>query len=246
MSSSSWVIRENITDINALAHLARLSERAERYQDMAACMKLLAEHKKRLDNEERNLLYIAYNNLLKTHRFSHRIINDMAGKDSGAENAACKELRTKVEQDFETICFELLDVLLKTLLPNNTDNTAEIFYKKMEGDYRRYLAESQTGSKREEEANKALAAYEEATTKANNLLSKTNSIRLGLALNFAVFYYEILENYSKACEIAKTAFEEAIANLDEIERDSNKDTAVILQLLRDNLTIWTSDREFEK
>jgi len=65
-------------------------------------------------------------------------------------------------------------------------------------------------------------------------------IRLGLALNFSVCYYEILKDQSKACELAKSAFDAAISKLDSIDEASYKDSTLIMQLLRDNLTLWTT------
>jgi len=56
-----------------------------------------------------------------------------------------------------------------------------------------------------------------------------------------VFYYEILNSPDKACQIAKQAFDDAIAELDTLNEDSYKDSTLIMQLLRDNLTLWTSD-----
>jgi len=69
----------------------------------------------------------------------------------------------------------------------------------------------------------------------------THPIRLGLALNFSVFYYEVLNNPEEACKMARQAFEDAIAELDNVSEDSYKDSTLIMQLLRDNLTLWTSD-----
>jgi 14-3-3 protein beta/theta/zeta len=72
-------------------------------------------------------------------------------------------------------------------------------------------------------------------------MQPTHPIRLGLALNFSVFYYEILNAPDKACALAKQAFDDAIAELDTLNEDSYKDSTLIMQLLRDNLTLWTSD-----
>jgi len=52
---------------------------------------------------------------------------------------------------------------------------------------------------------------------------------------------EILNSPDRACHIAKQAFDDAIAELDTLSEESYKDSTLIMQLLRDNLTLWTSD-----
>jgi len=108
------------------------------------------------------------------------------------------------------------------------------------GDYYRYLAELEKTPKGTEACCDAKEAYELATTEANTQLPVVNPIRLGLSLNKSVFYYELLGNSEEACRIAKTAFDSAIAELDELKEDSYKDSTLIMQLLRDNLTLWKS------
>lgn len=109
------------------------------------------------------------------------------------------------------------------------------------GDYHRYVAEYATGDERENAAKAAHEAYTTATETARSDLATTHPIRLGLALNFSVFYYEILNSPDKACHLAKQAFDDAIAELDTLSEESYKDSTLIMQLLRDNLTLWTSD-----
>ena len=111
------------------------------------------------------------------------------------------------------------------------------------GDYQRYLAEFATGESRKEAAEKALVAYKSASDTAMSDLQPTHPIRLGLALNFSVFYYEILNSPDRACRLAKAAFDDAIAELDTLSEESYKDSTLIMQLLRDNLTLWTSDMQ---
>ena len=108
------------------------------------------------------------------------------------------------------------------------------------GDYFRYQAEYATGDMKAKISADSLQAYKNAYESAEKLPS-THPIRLGLALNFSVFYYEIMEKPSDACKLAKAAFDSAIEDLDSLKDDTYKDSTLILQLLRDNLTLWTND-----
>jgi 14-3-3 protein epsilon len=95
--------------------------------------------------------------------------------------------------------------------------------------------------KKKKAADNAETAYQDAHAVAEKDLAVTHPIRLGLALNFSVFQYEVLSKPDDACRMAREAFEQAIAELDNVAEDSYKDSTLIMQLLRDNLTLWTSD-----
>lgn len=110
------------------------------------------------------------------------------------------------------------------------------------GDYHRYVAEFASGDARKKAAEESLASYTSASEVAETELKPTNPIRLGLALNFSVFYYEIMNAPPKACVLAKRAFDDALAELDHLTEESYKDSTLIMQLLRDNLTLWTSEQ----
>merc|ERR1711931_360671 len=140
---------------------------------------------------------------------------------------------------------DILEILDKNLIPHSLHGESKVFYYKMKGDYHRYLAEFSTGQERKEAAENSLVAYKTASDIATNELAPTHPIRLGLALNFSVFYYEILNSPDRACRLAKAAFDDAIAELDTLSEESYKDSTLIMQLLRDNLTLWTSDMQGE-
>lgn len=133
-----------------------------------------------------------------------------------------------------------MNVLDESLIPNAASGESKVFYHKMKGDYHRYLAEFASGEKRKGAATAAHEAYKNATDVAQTDLTPTHPIRLGLALNFSVFYYEILNSPDRACHLAKQAFDDAIAELDSLSEESYRDSTLIMQLLRDNLTLWTS------
>uniref|UniRef100_A0A670INT1 Tyrosine 3-monooxygenase/tryptophan 5-monooxygenase activation protein beta n=1 Tax=Podarcis muralis TaxID=64176 RepID=A0A670INT1_PODMU len=135
---------------------------------------------------------------------------------------------------------ELLD---KYLIANATQPESKVFYLKMKGDYYRYLSEVASGESKQTTVANSQQAYQEAFEISKKEMQPTHPIRLGLALNFSVFYYEILNSPEKACSLAKTAFDEAIAELDTLNEESYKDSTLIMQLLRDNLTLWTSENQ---
>ena len=111
------------------------------------------------------------------------------------------------------------------------------------GDYCRYMAEVATGESQRKATENSLDAYKEASAIAKANLSPTHPIRLGLALNFSVFYYEILRSPDRACRLAKAAFDDAIAELDTLTAEAYKDSTLIMQLLRDNMALWNSDMQ---
>jgi len=188
-------------------------------------------------------LSVAYKNVVGSRRASLRILatieqrEESRGKEEHLKKV--REYKNKVEQELEKICDNILQVIDKHLIPTSSTNESKVFYHKMKGDYFRYLAESATGAKREEIGLKALNAYNQATEVSKELVP-TDPIRLGLALNFSVFYYEIMNNADNAIALAKNAFDTAIEQLEAISDDSYKDSTLIMQLLRDNITLWTS------
>merc|ERR1719449_112361 len=238
-------------DRDECVYMAKLAEEAERYDEMVEEMKKVAQlvDEKELSVEERNLLSVAYKNVIGARRASWRIISSIEQKE---ENKAAddklkmiKTYRTQVEQELKDICYDILSVLDKHLIPCSDTGESKVFYYKMKGDYHRYLAEFATSNDRKEAAENALVAYKAASDIAMTELPTTHPIRLGLALNFSVFYYEILNSPDRACRLAKAAFDDAIAELDTLSEESYKDSTLIMQLLRDNLTLWTSDMQAE-
>jgi len=224
---------------------AKLAEQAERYDEMAEFMKTVAEMGEELSVEERNLLSVAYKNAVGARRASWRIISSVEAKEKSKGNASnlahAEEYRKKVEKELAGICNVILNLLDKFLIANSSSGESKVFYYKMKGDYFRYISEFSTDETKQSAANSAHDSYKEASTIAATDLFPTHPIRLGLALNFSVFYYEIMNNPEEACRMARQAFEDAIAELDNVSEDSYKDSTLIMQLLRDNLTLWTSD-----
>merc|ERR1712080_723788 len=228
-------------------YFAKLAEQAERSDEMSKYMQKVGEAGDELSVEERNLLSVAYKNAVGSRRAACRIITSVEQKEKTKGNEEngkfAKEYCGKVEGELDKICNTILGLLDDNLIPKAGNGESKVFYQKMKADYYRYIAEFTDGDKKSTAANNAKLAYEEAQKVAEKDLAVTHPIRLGLALNFSVFQYEVLGNPDEACKMARTAFEDAIAELDNVAEDSYKDSTLIMQLLRDNLTLWTSDQE---
>jgi len=235
-------------DVTDLLNAARIAEAAERYTDMCEFLRKLVDIKcnkgETLSVDERNLLSVAYKNVVGTKRQSWRMLTQGNFQDLPKE--VLDSYKVIVEKELEAICDEVI-VLLKSTTKvsrdaQNTDGAKEdlVFYLKMSGDYYRYLSEFKPT---QDNHNNAKEFYEEATEVAETSLPETHPTRLGLALNYSVCCYEILEQKEQACDIAKKAFDSAIEKLDTLNDSSYKDSTLIMQLLRDNLTLWTSERE---
>jgi 14-3-3 protein epsilon len=231
-----------MVDRETLVYKAKLAEQAERFDDMVQDMKEVAKQPTQLTVEERNLLSVAYKNVIGSRRASWRVISSIEQKGDPEKLQIIKDYKDKIESELLEICNDILSIITECLVPNSSNDEAKVFYWKMKGDYHRYLSEFQSGDVRSASADAALEAYQSASGIASADLPPTHPIRLGLALNFSVFYYEILNNPDKACQIAKAAFDDAIAELDTLNEESYKDSTLIMQLLRDNLTLWTSDQ----
>jgi len=221
--------------------MARLAEQAERYEDMVEFMRRVAIVPQELSLDERNLLSVAYKNSVGARRQAWRAIHTymqkMASDHAMGEIAA---YRRRVEDELNEKCNDIIKILDSDLVPKAVSSEAKVFYLKMRGDYYRYLAEFTDGPQRDEYAHAAHESYQTANELAVPL-PPTHPIRLGLALNFSVFYYEVYKYTDKACQLAKEAFENAMGDLDSLDAEQYKDSAAIMQLLRDNLALWQND-----
>merc|ERR1712217_99285 len=194
-----------------------------------------------------NILSVAYKNAVGSRRAAWRIITSVEQKEKSKGNDQqagwAKEYCKKVETELQKICDTILGLLDGNLIGKASTGESKVFYQKMKADYYRYIAEFTDGEAKTKAAESARAAYQEAHNVAEKDLAVTHPIRLGLALNFSVFMCEVLSQPEQACQVARAAFEDAIAELDNVAEDAYLDSTLIMQLLRDNLTLWTSGEE---
>lgn len=227
-----------------LLYLARITEQAERHDETIKYMEEIVKMKKEdLNIEERNLLSAAYKNCVSSRRSAWRSIYGIEIKEKNNNSkhiTLVSDLKGVLEKELTDLCQRMLNLIDSYLLKKPIPVESKVFYLKMKGDYYRYLAEFLSGDKHSEVANSSLVSYKQANELAGELAC-TNPIKLGLALNFSVFYYEVMNDPGTACQIANQAFQDGIQQLEKIEDDQYKDSTTILQLLKENIDMWSVD-----
>ena len=240
-----------MTDVNYTKniYLARVAEKADCHEDTIKIMEELIKTKENdLNLEERNILCSAYKNLVSSRRSAWRSINAVEIKEKNSNSKLVQlitDLKLTLEKELKDLCNNILKILNEYLIRKAKDNESKIFYLKMKGDYFRYLSEFETDEKKTENIDNALNSYKEATELAEKLPT-THPTKLGLALNYSVFYYEILNDKQTAFKIASEIFDVGNNQLEKTEENQYKDSLAILQLLKENIEMWKIKEEIKE
>ena len=240
-----------MTDVNYTKniYLARVAEKSDCHEDTIKIMEDLIKTKENdLNLEERNILSSAYKNLVSSRRSAWRSINAVEIKEKNSNSKLVQlitDLKLTLEKELKDLCNNILKILNEYLIRKAKDNESKIFYLKMRGDYFRYLSEFETDEKKTENIDNALNSYKEATELAEKLPT-THPTKLGLALNYSVFYYEILNDKQTAFKIASEIFDVGNNQLEKTEENQYKDSLAILQLLKENIEMWKIKEEIKE
>ncbi|RVX23695.1 14-3-3-like protein GF14 lambda [Vitis vinifera] len=150
-------------------YMAKLAEQAERYEEMAKFMEKLVFDSTpvgELTVEERNLLSVAYKNVIGALRAAWRIVSSIEQKEEGRQNddhvSLVKDYRSTVESELSEVCANILKLIESHLIPSASSSESKVFFLKMKGDYHRYLAEFKFGNERKEAAEFTMLAYKAA------------------------------------------------------------------------------------
>ena len=222
--------------------LARVAEQAERFEDMVEFLKPVLDSKGAdVTADERNLLSVAFKNLISSKRTAWRTISAIEQNPKyqkfGESLAAYKK---KIEEGLYKDCEHVIHTIQSKALSKSAEPEARAFFVKMVGDYYRYIAETAQGEKLETVKREALKAY----TEANGItLPPCNPIKLGLALNFSVFHYEVMKDHKQACVLADSALQSALEKIDDLGEEDFRDAKSIIELLKENLTLWKEEED---
>ena len=225
--------------------MARVAEQAERFEDMVEFLKkaIAAKAGEDFTVDERNLLSVGFKNLIGSQRGAIRTIGAIEQNPKYSKfSEPLTAYKKKIEEELFQKCTDIAETCKNQCLPLAAEASSKAFFQKMIGDYYRYVAESASGTTLETVKAGALEGYNAASDLCKEL-SACDPIRLGLALNFSVFHYEVLNNHKAACELGEKALSDALEKIDEVPEDVFRDAKSIIELLKENLSLWKEENE---
>ena len=194
-----------------------------------------------VSSDERNLLSVAFKNLISSKRAACRTIAAIEQNPKYAKfSEALAQYKGGIEEQLTNDCKKIITMIQEKVLAKQCEGEPKAFFVKMVGDYYRYISENAKDQLLEDVKQKALEAYQQAN---EITLPPCNPIKLGLALNFSVFHYEVMKNHAAACKLADEALQNALDKIDELEEDDFRDAKSIIELLKENLTLWKEEEE---
>lgn len=220
-----------------LQHLSKISENAGRYEELCLIMKELVQLGGGLGDDDRERFARAYKHVIGEMRAAFQTLGE-----EKTFAVALEDYKGVLRAELAETCTEALGLLKNHLLVSsksaNLNTDAQVFYMTMAADLHRYMAQTLASPKTDVHEREAKDYYRNAFDLACAHLNPTNSIRLGLALNYAVFHFEVSGDQKNALDLAEKAFNDAIKAMDVLEEDDYEVTTLLMQLLRDNVTLW--------
>ncbi len=233
-----------MNEMEELSSLAQVAEIAERFEDAAKYMEDLIKKKKEdLTKEEKNIFYKSNKDIINSKRCALRttnILEEKEKKHSTQYIPIVTNYKNILESEINDISKNIINIINNYLLKKTLSDESKVFYLKMKADYCRYICEIINTNENQTYVEESEKCYKEANDLVQNF-PWTNPIRLGLSLNYSVFYYEIKKNVNQAIKIAKEAIKGAKKQFDKIKEEEDKDGAVTLQTLKENVLIWEKE-----
>ena len=150
-----------MTNVEENIFLARVAEQAERFEDMVEFLgEVLSEKGGSVTADERNLLSVAFKNLISSKRAACRTISAIEQNPKYSKfNGALLEYKQKIETQLMADCQKVIDLINNKVLGGECEPEVKAFFVKMVGDYYRYIAENAKDAQLEDVKNKANQAY---------------------------------------------------------------------------------------
>lgn len=238
-----------------LVYMTKIYTKTHRYEEAMAYAVQFVELNPNLTIDERNLFVAAFKYPItkkraawrKVHNLEKQEIKDCLEKEEKTQKINyLKEIRHKIERELREIISQMITTLSVSLLPSSEESVDNaVYYFKLKGDYLRYLAEITGGKDRELALSEADESYSYGYQIADDGLEVTSVTRLGLCLNYSVFLWEMRELQREAALLAQNVFNQVVDKIDEMDKEKSKEIILIVQLLRENLLMWSKQVAIE-
>ena len=230
-------------------YLAMMAEQCGRFEDMLGYIHLVIRAKRtEYSDDERSLLCVTFKHIISLKRTAIRTLSAFAAKEKKKSKSDIlshiQYYKNKIEEELMDFSQDVIDLIDDNLLLNTQTEDGKIFFTKMKADFYRYTAENIEGQMKSMYASESLSNYKEAEKLASKL-DILNPTKLSLMLNMTVFYYEVMNDYMQACEIAKNVLDEAADKLEHYESTEENINQIthILDLIKENLNMWNLESE---
>lgn len=238
---------ESVLLRDELLFLVKLAEMGEKYEDMVLYMHSLIREDSTLNKSERELLAVAYKNTIGPNRIAWRTICAFEIREEPKPHMTpymnfLRDYKLRIESEIAKTCDDLTSLLEEKLIPAASENPeALVFYNKLRGDYYRYLAEVSSDQKLSTAIASASQSYLLAHEGAADCLLAVDTLKLGVALNYAVFFFEVCDQPAKAIAIAREAYDQASSDREILELPLYRSSWAVWLVLRENINLWQSE-----
>ena len=229
--------------------LSKLYTKAELYKEVINFIKEFIKLNPKLDKEECDILSTGFKNMITDKRNSWLTLNSMERKEKKKKiNTAkeIKEIKNHIENEIRETCKDLQDLIDKYLIPKNDEDETKVFLYKLKADYYRYICEFAEGKEYEDSLIKAEEFYKKAYDISDKKLPIISCNRVSVALNYAIFLYEIKKDKKNGFDIAQKTFKDSMKFSEDLERPKFRDTLLIIHLLKENIIFWNSEMSEEE
>lgn len=233
---------EGIDDLifaaNTLATIFRFSEAIEQLEMFVAAKPVL-------DSTECRLFERVFKQAIDPTRATLRSLvscHKAELEDKRVDRAeGIQHQKDMAHAELNSRCEKAISLIKSMLLPNACDSRARVFFHKSVGDYCRYVAEFESGDAYKHAIEEAETNYKTAIEIGDLDLMKSDPLRLGAVLNYAVLQFEHLKCVTEACNLLQRARTDAELDLPKLEESEQNDALGVLRAMQTNLVIWSDD-----
>lgn len=224
--------KEEFTEKDKLVLRASLAYSVQRFDDMAAAVKALFESGSKLEAKDRNILLMAYNMGVDERKAS---LENIKRSEMISNEEASREYIAKIQNEIKDKCHEFLTLIDKVQMNETDEKVMNLLVK---GDFNKNLVEVSTGAERDKYVKQSQDLYQQASDLSKSEMTPTKPLRLNIALHFSNFYYNILNNRTKACQIVKEAVKEAKPELANLNDDDLEEAIKKIASLRSKFPLY--------